>query len=133
MATRAFGATLGVALMVTLSWTHGVRAEPATEVPAATGARLEPKPTPDQARPPGPIQGRLLSPLALSANRGGTSVNDMKLRGVVADNQAINVSTGGNLISDGALSNAVGVPMVIQNTGNNVLIQNATILNVHVH
>jgi hypothetical protein len=35
-----------------------------------------------------------------------------------------------NVISDGAFSGSVGLPMVIQNSGNNVLIQNATIVNV---
>jgi hypothetical protein len=70
---------------------------------------------------------------SLAAQRGGTQVlNDMKLRGVVADNQAINVTTGGNQISDGAFAGAAGIPMVIQNSGNNVLIQSATIVNVQV-
>ena len=68
---------------------------------------------------------------ALGSARGGTDVfNDMKLKGVVADNQAANLSTGGNVIADGAFSGASGLPMVIQNSGNNVLIQNATIVNV---
>ncbi len=70
------------------------------------------------------------------ANRsGGTDIgaqlSDMKLRGVVSDNRAVNVATGANFISEGALANSSGVPMVIQNSGNNVLIQNATIVNVH--
>lgn len=68
---------------------------------------------------------------ALAASRGGAQVvSDMRLKGVVADNEAINVATGSNLITDGAFANAAGVPMVIQNSGNNVLIQNATIVNV---
>jgi len=119
--------------MSALSWSDGVRAQSDTTPEAVPAATLEVKPAPDRAGPGSLIKGRRLSPHALSVSRGGTSVNDMKLRGVVADNQAVNVSTGGNLISEGALSNAVGVPMVIQNTGNNVLIQNATIVNVHVH
>jgi hypothetical protein len=74
---------------------------------------------------------KALDDVALARERGGTDVfNDMKLKGVVADNQAINLSTGNNLISDGALAGAAGLPMVIQNSGNNVLIQNATIVNV---
>ena len=56
----------------------------------------------------------------------------MKLRGVVADNRAVNVTTGNNAISEGAFANTSGLPMVVQNTGNNVLIQNATIVNVQV-
>lgn len=70
---------------------------------------------------------------ALAKQRGGTDVgplSDMKLNGVVSDNRASNLVTGSNAISDGALSGASGVPMVVQNSGNNVLIQNATIINV---
>lgn len=69
----------------------------------------------------------------LASTRGGTDVfNDMQLKGVVADNRAVNVTTGNNVISDGAFAGAAGLPMVIQNSGNNVLIQNATIVNVQV-
>ncbi|CAG9182060.1 hypothetical protein [Cupriavidus pampae] len=68
----------------------------------------------------------------LDGVRGGaeTVVNDMKLHGTVADNAAINVRTGSNVIAEGSFSNSAGLPTVIQNTGSNVLIQNATILNV---
>ncbi len=69
---------------------------------------------------------------ALAEIRGGAEVvvNDMRLAGVVADNTANRVITGSNAISDGAFANASGLPTVIQNTGANTLIQNATILNV---
>ena len=40
------------------------------------------------------------------------------------------LATGSNVIADGAFSGASGLPMVIQNSGNNVLIQSATIVNV---
>jgi hypothetical protein len=69
----------------------------------------------------------------LARKRGGADViNDMQLKGVVADNRAINVTTGNNFITDGAFANTSGVPLIVQNTGNNVLIQNATIVNVQV-
>jgi hypothetical protein len=69
----------------------------------------------------------------LARKRGGADViNDMQLKGVVADNRAVNVTTGGNFITEGAFANTAGLPMVVQNTGNNVLIQNATIVNVQV-
>ena len=42
----------------------------------------------------------------------------------------VRAGAGYNTIADGAFTGAVGVPMVIQNSGNNVLIQNATIINV---
>jgi len=67
----------------------------------------------------------------LSKSRGGTQVlNDMKLKGTVANNQASNLVTGNNIISEGSFAGASGVPMVVQNSGNNVLIQTATIVNV---
>ena len=72
-----------------------------------------------------------LNRAALASQRGGAdTLSDMKLNGVVANNQAVSVSTGSNLVSDGAFSGASGLPMVVQNSGNNVLIQNATIVNV---
>ena len=47
-----------------------------------------------------------------------------------ADNSARNVTTGENTIGTGSFSNMSGLPIVIQNSGANVLIQNAVILNV---
>lgn len=64
--------------------------------------------------------------------RGGAevTVNDMRLHGTVADNAAVNVYSGANRITEGAFANAAGIPTAIQNSGSNVLIQNATIVNV---
>ncbi len=68
----------------------------------------------------------------LEGLRGGFEVvkNDNQLSGTVADNVASNLRTGNNSIAEGSFSNASGLPMVIQNSGSNVLIQNATIINV---
>lgn len=76
--------------------------------------------------------GPAMSADQLGNYRGGTDIvsNDMRLSGTVADNSAINVATGMNTINGGAFTNASGLPIVIQNTGANVLIQNATIVNV---
>ncbi len=54
----------------------------------------------------------------------------MSLSGTVANNTAVNVISGMNTISNGSFSNAAGLPVAIQNSGANVLIQNATIINV---
>jgi hypothetical protein len=54
----------------------------------------------------------------------------MKLSGTVTDNSAVNVVTGNNVINGGSFANSSGLPTVIQNSGSNVLIQNATIVNV---
>ncbi|MGO4390988.1 hypothetical protein AB4Z46_06500 [Variovorax sp. M-6] len=71
----------------------------------------------------------------LANTRGGAEVvnNDMTLRGVTANNSARNVTTGDNSISAGSFANMTGLPTVIQNTGANVLIQNATILNLQMN
>ena len=78
----------------------------------------------------------------LDTQRGGadTKVNNTltnitqtnTLNGTVDNNSAINVVSGNNAISGGAFQGTTGFPMVIQNSGSNVLIQNATILNVTV-
>jgi hypothetical protein len=56
----------------------------------------------------------------------------MLLKGVVADNRASNLTTGNNVIAEGSFSGMVGLPLVVQNSGNGVLIQNATIINLQV-
>ena len=68
----------------------------------------------------------------LSGLRGGTDTtfNDVRLHGTASGNSARNVQTGNNIITDGALASLSGIPIVIQNTGANVLIQNAVILNL---
>lgn len=71
----------------------------------------------------------------LANTRGGAEVvsNEMTLRGVTANNSARNVTTGDNTISAGSFANMSGLPTVIQNSGANVLIQNATILNLQMN
>ena len=67
----------------------------------------------------------------LSGFRGGAQVrNSMTLNGTTAENSAYEVNTGSNSIGSGSFSNMSGLPIVIQNSGANVLIQNAVILNV---
>lgn len=76
----------------------------------------------------GPAAGSV----ALDAQRGGTDTvnNNMALDGSVHSNVANNVVTGSNTIDAGSFANMSGIPTVIQNTGANVLIQNATIINL---
>jgi hypothetical protein len=99
-------------------------------------------PTADQATvtPAMPDAGRAAfdKPVAaskLAGFRGGTEVvsSDMRLSGTTASNTATNVATGTNAISAGSFSNMSGLPIVIQNTGANVLIQNAVILNLQMN
>lgn len=67
---------------------------------------------------------RLADQRAMGAN---TSVN---IDGTLQQNTAVNVQTGSNVIREGSFANALGLTTVIQNTGANVLIQNATTVNV---
>lgn len=67
----------------------------------------------------------------LERSRGGTDThNDTNLSGIVTNNSAVNVVTGNNVIDAGSFANMSGIPVVIQNTGANVLIQNSTVVNL---
>jgi len=68
----------------------------------------------------------------LGGLRGGADTlnNTMRLDGAVTDNTAVNVLSGANAIGSGSFSNASGLATAIQNSGANVLIQNATIINI---
>lgn len=70
----------------------------------------------------------------LERQRGGTDThttnNTANLEGGVNGNSAVNVMTGNNVIDSGSFANMSGIPVVIQNSGANVLIQNATIINL---
>ena len=133
-----------VTALATLPWTHlGIAGElsPSLSVindvepvsPVLRAAGPSPLVAPAVAVRRNPFNGKPIAPDALAAKRGGDGVfNDQQLKGMVANNSASNITTGTNVISEGAFSNSVGLPTVIQNSGNNVLIQNATIVNVQI-
>ena len=60
------------------------------------------------------------------------TLNDQTQDGDVTDNVAIGNTNGDNLINGDAFSDSSGFLSTVQNTGNNVLIQNSTIINVSV-
>jgi len=76
--------------------------------------------------------GSAVDPGALSDMRGGEAQvdNDILVNGRVEDAIADDVLTGSNAVTAGSFANASGISTVIQNTGANVLIQNAMIVNV---
>ena len=104
-------------------------------------------PAPDSALPAStatePVQivglGTVTDATLLDDQRGGSDLGSspplsgILTTGVVGDNRAVDVVTGSNAVRDGAFANASGIPVVIQNTGANVLIQNSTIVNVQLH
>lgn len=90
---------------------------------------IDPESGPEHAADFAP--GSLLGEAELARQRGGdVHLNQNTATAVVEGNIASNLSTGNNTISDSAFANANGVPMVVQNSGNNVVIQNSTILNL---
>jgi hypothetical protein len=77
--------------------------------------------------------GTPVSSDTLAEQRGGDDtqiLNTIHIDGDVTDNTATDVITGANNIQGGSFDNASGVLSVVQNTGANVLIQSATIVNV---
>ncbi|MBI3772876.1 MAG: hypothetical protein HY272_09280 [Gammaproteobacteria bacterium] len=76
--------------------------------------------------------GGMLADGELAAMRGGEDqyLNDMELSAQLYENQAISNVTGSNIITQDAFAGAKGFATIIQNSGNNVIIQNATILNL---
>ena len=120
------------ALKLVLSWT-GLSI---VFTAAAQGIILAPQHLAQSATQPSssavPGLGLPLGSQRLGNLRGGfdTINNDMQLNGSVANNSATNVTSGNNYIAGGSFANMTGLPLTVQNSGSNVLIQNATIVNV---
>jgi hypothetical protein len=57
-------------------------------------------------------------------------INNMTLAADMKDNLLYSATTGINQVSNGAFANASGISTVVQNSGNQVIINNAFILNV---
>ena len=79
--------------------------------------------------------GAAADQVSLERERGGrespaTTLSSIVTNGSAGNNRAVDVVTGSNAIREGSFANASGIPVVIQNTGANVLIQNSTIVNV---
>ena len=94
--------------------------------PAASAA------SPEESGPRQNVFGiKPVSAATLAAKRGGERPSsDAQLSGSVSGNQASNLSTGMNVVGEGALAGSSGVLTVVQNSGNNVLIQNSVIVNL---
>lgn len=70
----------------------------------------------------------------LDESRGAFSPTSTSyLMGTSSNNTVNNSVTGGNVISEGAFNSNSGLVNVIQNSGNNVLIQSSTIVNVEMN
>ena len=87
--------------------------------------------------PSGPDQGEFMLGTAVMADeqldqmRGRQTVfNTNDVDGQLYNNEAVSNVTGSNFVTDGSFAGMTGFSTVIQNSGNNVLIQNATVLNL---
>lgn len=103
----------------------GRAAPPAQRAPA-------PPAEPAPAAQASTLSGDVADDDLLERSRGGDSrtLIDTRISGTLNGNSATNVSTGWNVIDGNSFANMSGIPIVIQNTGANVLIQNATIINL---
>lgn len=81
-----------------------------------------------------------LHPEALAGQRGREGLdfdtlimqlNDVHADASIADNALNSQMTGGNLVETGAFGNAAGLVFSVQNSGNHVIIQNTTLINVN--
>lgn len=112
--------TLICSLLTPLVWAASDR--PITEASANQLAANEPNEL-----------GAVATDSALSVSRGTDNVTSTNNLGAsLYGNSALNTVTGGNFVTDGALANSSGFSTVVQNSGNNVLIQSALILNLNV-
>jgi hypothetical protein len=114
-------------LAATLALTAGAR---------AAAPDCSPPAQPEQGAPPQPHAdsplGAATADDLLDSARGGSERTTITttLNGTVEGNSATNVTTGSNVIQSGSFANMAGIPIVVQNTGANVLIQNATTINL---
>lgn len=122
---------LGVAMVLICSLPFGVMAQQ-----TVSGGQSDAVPA--QTAAVAPQQG-LDNPFGVAADigaladlRGGAEINrtEMTLSGTTSGNVADQVITGSNVISAGSFASMSGIPLVVQNSGANVLIQNAVIVNV---
>ena len=101
-------------LPVKVSFLNEVRVAPEDTAPSGWGKKVN------------------LASLNESESRGAADAirNEATLGGTVGNNSATNVATGNNIIDSGSFANSSGLPVVIQNSGANVLIQSATVINL---
>lgn len=124
--------TLAMLAGLACSSARALPVDPVDAAPAAAAARTDSAAQPAVAPPTAASLGAPLRQERLAASRGGadTANATAQLGATVAGNSATNVSGGTNIIDGGSFANMSGLPMVIQNTGANVLIQNATVINL---
>lgn len=129
----------GIMIAAMLAWSAGAHAQqsgPGAEAVADAGAPLAQAsalPRQQAPEPREPFASAVPADDAqLERSRGGDvrTLIDTRFTGAVNGNSATNISTGWNIIEGGSFANMSGIPVVIQNSGANVLIQSATVINL---
>ena len=123
-------------ILAAFAWQASVqplRAEQAPETAAAVAITAITTATPASENFGEPMTSTALEKLRGGTNNTHNTFNDMTLSGTTASNSAQNVNTGTNAIASGSFANMSGIPVVIQNTGANVLIQSAVIINLQMN
>lgn len=95
-------------------------------------AKADPAQNPDELLF-SPGEKVLLEELENARGREGvdiTTLNNQNIRATLHGNEANNNVNGANMIDGGSFAGASGFTSIIQNSGNNVIIQDSTILNV---
>ena len=118
-------------LAAALALPAGASADAADPCSRAQAAEPAPAPPAPARQADGPF-GVAAADEQLDSARGGSDLTtiDTRLTGSANGNSAVNVTTGSNIIQSGSFANMSGIPIVVQNTGANVLIQNATVINL---
>src|SRR5690606_21925966 len=85
---------------------------------------VQPAPSPEPALW---ANASVIAESELSKQRGGADLhlNENNASAIVSDNVATNLTTGNNSINGDSFSGMSGIPLVVQNSGNNVVIQNS--------
>lgn len=119
---------VGAALAVGILLTCGAQAEVISSAPADQVDAVDTSVCGD------PLTGEQLNELAGGQNiqieRILEQITNANLNGQMASNVLNSTATGYNMLATGALSNVSGIATVIQNSGNQVIINSATILNI---
>lgn len=80
-----------------------------------------------------PIEWQAVSPEDLEQERARGVADDFKMKAKMNDSHVdANGTVSTNVIDNGAFDSASGIVNVIQNNGNNAIIQNGVVVNVNV-
>lgn len=89
----------------------------------------------DPSMLPAPVDESVLDDLRARENTGALQLGQLGRiteQAVLRDNSVVGGQSGDNLLGAGVLDNARGIATVIQNSGHNVIIQDALIVNITV-